>query len=103
MLPRSFAAAHSLRRSAGSAAAWMPVEAEGHGGGSMANWGPLMQLITSTIQPDSWDDNGGPGSIQPFQNGVYVDAEGVMRRLKKVADADYLADARRAAAHDMLS
>jgi hypothetical protein len=33
------------------------------------NWGPLMNLITNTIQPDSWDDNGGPGSIQPFAVG----------------------------------
>lgn len=33
------------------------------------NWGPLMNMITSTIQPDSWDDNGGPGSIQPFTKG----------------------------------
>ena len=30
------------------------------------NWGPLMNTIKSTIQPDAWDDNGGPGSIQPF-------------------------------------
>ncbi len=29
-------------------------------------WGPLMNMITSTIQPDAWDDNGGPGSISPF-------------------------------------
>jgi hypothetical protein len=33
------------------------------------NWGPLMNTITNTIQPDSWDDNGGPGSVQPFAVG----------------------------------
>jgi len=32
-------------------------------------WGPLMQLITSTIDPDSWPDCGGPGSIQIFPAG----------------------------------
>jgi hypothetical protein len=33
------------------------------------NWGPLMQMITSTVQPASWEDSGGPGSIQPFTTG----------------------------------
>ncbi|HEY1601550.1 MAG TPA: DUF1598 domain-containing protein [Pirellulales bacterium] len=92
-----------VRRRALDEMASMPVEADGRGGGSMAQWGPLMNLITNTIQPDSWDDNGGPGSIQPFANGVYVDAAGVMRRLKKVEDTDFLAEARRAAMHDMVS
>ncbi|HVU88270.1 MAG TPA: hypothetical protein VHD36_13200 [Pirellulales bacterium] len=36
------------------------------GGSKRPNYGPLMNLITSTIQPNTWDDNGGPGSIQPF-------------------------------------
>jgi hypothetical protein len=81
----------------------LPIDVEGRGGSPFAQYGPLMNMITSTIQPDSWDDNGGPGSIQPFQNGVYVDAEGVMRRLKKVDDADFLAEERLAAVHDMVS
>jgi hypothetical protein len=38
--------------------------------GGRRNWGPLINLITSTIVPDSWNDNGGPGSIQPFTVGV---------------------------------
>ena len=61
----------------------MPVEAEGRGGSPFANYSAIMNMIKSTVQPDSWDDNGGPGSMQPFQNGIYVDAEGVMRRMKK--------------------
>jgi len=81
----------------------MPVEAEGRGGMTMAQWGPLIQMITSTIQPDTWDDNGGEGTVQPFNNGVYVDAEGVMRRIKKVEDTDYLAEMRRAAMHELVS
>ena len=28
-----------------------------------------MQMITSTVQPASWEDSGGPGSIQPFTTG----------------------------------
>ena len=35
------------------------------------SFGPLMNMITSTIQPDSWEDNGGPGSIQPY-GGEYL-------------------------------
>ena len=81
----------------------MPVEAEGRGGSPFASYGPLMNMITSTIQPDSWDDNGGPGSIQPFQNGVYVDAEGIMRRIRKTDDGNFLAEERLAAMHDMVS
>jgi hypothetical protein len=81
----------------------MPVEAEGRGGSPFANYSALMNMITSTIQPDTWEDNGGPGSIQPFQNGVYVDAEGVMRRMKKVENADFLTEERLAAMHDLVS
>jgi hypothetical protein len=53
------------------------------GGGSMANFRPLMQLIESTIQPDTWEALSGPGSMQPYNNGVFVDPNGLMRQLKK--------------------
>jgi hypothetical protein len=39
-------------------------------------------LIKSTIDPDSWDDADGDGTIQPFPAGVYVDSRGTMHRLK---------------------
>ena len=29
---------------------------------------PLIELITSSIEPDSWEDVGGPGSISGFEN-----------------------------------
>ena len=37
--------------------------------GSPPNFGPLMNIITGTIRPDSWDDNGGPGGIYPCPTG----------------------------------
>ena len=37
--------------------------------GAHHNYGPLMTLIRNTIQPDTWEDNGGPGSVQPFSPG----------------------------------
>jgi len=38
----------------------------GFGGVTEADFDPLIQLITSTISPDSWEDNGGNGAIEPF-------------------------------------
>lgn len=55
------------------------------GGGAQADFESLMQLIQSTIAPDTWDEVGGRGSIQPFPTGVYVDAEGVLRKARPQA------------------
>ncbi|MCE9528584.1 MAG: hypothetical protein K8R36_21275, partial [Planctomycetales bacterium] len=44
-------------------------------GGRMgvADYKSLMNVITSTIDPDSWDDIGGPGSIAEFDNaGILI-------------------------------
>jgi hypothetical protein len=53
----------------------------GRGGGVQADFDPLIDLIQSTIEPDSWQDVGGPGSIQGFDGGVRVDSLGLMRRM----------------------
>lgn len=55
----------------------------GRGGGSQADFDSLIDLITATIEPQSWDDVGGPGSIAPFETGVRVDARGVLQQLLK--------------------
>lgn len=52
----------------------------GHGGGAAADFDSLIDLITSTIAPTTWDEVGGPGSIAPFPSGVYIDGQGVLRR-----------------------
>ncbi len=49
------------------------------GGAAEADFDSLIDLITSTIRPTTWDDVGGPGSIAPFPTGVYVDALGVLQ------------------------
>lgn len=49
------------------------------GGNPFANFGALEGLIKSTVAPDTWDDVGGPGTMSPFVQGVYVDARGVVR------------------------
>ncbi len=51
------------------------------GGGSAADFDPLIDLITTTINPESWDDVGGPGAIDGFASGVYVNAAGLMKRV----------------------
>jgi hypothetical protein len=60
-----------------------PAPAGGRGGAAMADFDSLIDLITSTIKPTSWDAAGGPGSIQQFPTGVYVDADGVLQPLLK--------------------
>jgi hypothetical protein len=50
------------------------------GGGAQADFDTLMNLIKTTIEPESWDDVGGEGSIMPFPGGVYVDATGELQR-----------------------
>ena len=42
----------------------------GLGGGSLADFDSLIDLITSTIQPTTWDEVGGPGSIQEFETNL---------------------------------
>jgi hypothetical protein len=57
------------------------------GGAAMADFDTLIELITSTIAPDSWDLVGGAGAIEAFPTGVYVDTSGLMKRLQPVSDA----------------
>lgn len=52
------------------------------GGVTEADFQPLIQLIRSTIDPDSWDDTNGDGTIQAYPAGVYVDSSGTLKKLK---------------------
>lgn len=38
----------------------------GMGGGSLADFDSLIELVQTTVAPDSWDAVGGPGSMSPF-------------------------------------
>jgi len=44
----------------------------GLGGGTMADFDSLIELITTTVAPESWDDVGGPGSIAPFETNLSI-------------------------------
>ena len=52
-------------------------------GGVQADFTTLMNLISNTVQPDTWEENSGVGSMMPYRTGVYVDPVGVMRTLSK--------------------
>jgi general secretion pathway protein D len=42
----------------------------GLGGGAQADFDSLIDLITSTVRPTTWDGVGGPGSIAPFETNL---------------------------------
>ena len=73
------------------------VPAGGRGGGAQADFDSLIELVTSTVAPDSWDEVGGNGAIKEFAGGVAVDTSGVIRRLK-IKHADWMLDSIRKAA-----
>jgi hypothetical protein len=68
------------------------------GGAQAADFDSLIDLITSTVAPKSWEQNGGQGTIAPFPTGVWVDAQGVLRPLLKEAATGDLAALRAARA-----
>ena len=53
-------------------------------GGAQADFDGLIELIKTTIQPDTWDDGGGSGTVKPFESGIRVDPRGVLRQLPRV-------------------
>ena len=59
-----------------------PLGAEFRGGGGpQADFESLIELITTTVAPTTWEDVGGVGAIQGFPGGVYVDPSGVLRQI----------------------
>jgi hypothetical protein len=50
------------------------------GGGSQADFDSLIELVTSTVRPTTWDAVGGPGSIKGFEGGIFVDPAGLLKR-----------------------
>lgn len=71
-----------------------PPRIGARGGGQAADFESLMELITSTVAPITWDDVGGNGSIQPFPSGIHVDPDGLIRRVLEPDRAGRLAELR---------
>jgi hypothetical protein len=62
------------------------------GGGAFADFQSLMDLIQTTVVPDTWEALGGPSTMAPYPQGVYVDAEGTVRECETVAQTDAIAE-----------
>lgn len=60
----------------------------GDGGGSFADFDSLMELIETTVSPETWEALGGPSNMFPYPQGVYVDASGTLREIEWAADDD---------------
>ncbi|HEV3138254.1 MAG TPA: hypothetical protein VGZ26_10125, partial [Pirellulales bacterium] len=48
----------------------VPFGPGGVGGGAQPDFDSLIELITTTVRPQTWDEVGGPGSIQEFRNNL---------------------------------
>jgi hypothetical protein len=64
-------------------------EGIGPGGatGQTVDFDSLIQLIESTISPNSWDSVGGAGTVEPFPGGVYIDTRGLMKLRDRPGEA----------------
>jgi general secretion pathway protein D len=65
----------------------------GMGGGVQPDFDSLIELLTSTIRPDTWSDTGGPGAIEKFPTNLSL----VITQTQEVHEqiADLLAQLRR--------
>jgi hypothetical protein len=65
------------------------------GGGQQADFDTLIDLITSTVKPTTWDEVGGTGSIEGFPTGVLVDAKGLLAQKEAIHTTHELEQLRR--------
>ncbi|HEY2838910.1 MAG TPA: hypothetical protein VGJ26_07170 [Pirellulales bacterium] len=58
----------------------------GLGGGSLPDYDSLIQLLTSTVGPDTWEENGGPGAIQKYPNNLSLVVSNTLQVHEQIAD-----------------
>jgi hypothetical protein len=63
---------------------------QGNGGGSIADFQSLVDLIQTTVVPDTWDALGGPSTMREYPQGVYVDPSGTLVENASIAGSDGL-------------
>ncbi len=51
---------------------------EARGGGTQADFDTLIDLITTTVAPDNWQDNGGTGALDGHAGGVIISTDGLL-------------------------
>jgi general secretion pathway protein D len=55
-------------------------------GGSQADFQQLISLIQQTVQPTTWDSQGGPGAISPFQTNLSLVISQTQEVHEEIAD-----------------
>ncbi len=58
----------------------------GMGGGPQADFDSLIELLTTTISPQSWDDVGGPGSVSGFETNLSLVVSQTQEVHEQIAD-----------------
>ena len=56
--------------------------AGGRGGSSFADFDSLIELIQTTVVPDTWEALGGPSTMSEYPQGIYVDSKGTVRECR---------------------
>ena len=58
----------------------------GAGGAAQPDFDSLIELITSTVAPETWDEGGGDASIQPFPGNLSLVISATQENHEKIAD-----------------
>ncbi len=58
----------------------------GLGGAAAADFDSLIELITTTVAPDTWDEVGGPGSISSFETNLSLVVSQTQEVHEQIAD-----------------
>jgi hypothetical protein len=87
----SVAAADTIRGIRSPAARQDAIEGAG-GGGAFADFQSLIDLIQTTVVPDTWEALGGPSTMAPYPAGVYVDASGTIQPCEAFAEVDAVSE-----------
>jgi general secretion pathway protein D len=60
--------------------------ASGTGGGNMADFASLIELIQNTVEPTTWNTVGGPGAISPFNTNLSLVVTQTQEVHEQIAD-----------------
>jgi Protein of unknown function (DUF1598) len=88
----SAAARGTIRDIESSGSRSQAIEGAGAGGGSFADFQSLMDLIQTTVAPETWEALGGPSTMAPYPQGVFVDAGGTVRECESLVQSDGVAN-----------
>lgn len=69
-----------------------PVSPRKNAGGSGADFDSLIELITTTVSPDTWEEVGGPGTVSSYETGVRVDPRGQLAKVSELDESGKLQD-----------